>query len=170
MELPDSATVGDLLGVAAGKCGVPAAHLKALAGFPRPVQLRGGRDASLASAGVRSGERLVVQELTREELAAASKGNPGPVVRRKVADDNSCMFAAVAYAVHGGGGRGGRRGRCRLRRRRRGRLGGGHRRRLRGQGLLAPTCDAPGGTSNPPGARAFTRAAGARFRNGPARP
>lgn len=92
VELGEGATVRELLERVSGACGFAAERLEALGGFPRPSPLVG---ETLAEAGVRSGERVIVK------LRAA----PEEIVRRKMPDDNACLFWAIAYVMRGAGGR-----------------------------------------------------------------
>lgn len=83
----------------AGSTGVSRACLQLLAGFPpKPLELPEDLCSPLSSLGLRSGETLIAREV---EPAGAT----GVVVRRVVDSNNSCLFEATGYVIHGSRGR-----------------------------------------------------------------
>eukprot|EP00741_Cyanophora_paradoxa_P024699 tig00000282_g23843.t1 len=112
----------------ASAAGVPAERAKVLAGFP-PKELAPASPTDPLSSLIKSGESLQVQDrgggaaasappasssapATAAPAAPAPARAPAPaaalsaqeeecVVRRKVADDNSCLFSSVGYVLEG---------------------------------------------------------------------
>jgi len=105
VSIDPKCTVGELYEEIERKTGIEVSHQKILYGFPQR-ELHADRD-ELVESVLQSGESLTVDKLSSgtepekvhgvDSLAAESA-----FVRRKVPDDNSCLFHAISYVFRNG--------------------------------------------------------------------